>query len=561
MIKTVKYLVLSLGIILMTPTNSQALEVTSDPWTNAGSQYFNSLTKHSPGSVVPDVVYPFLPSGDILDNILASEARKAPDVGAVEGSIVFLAQTFAGKGTSTGVWLWNLGMITIIGGILLSGFLTFQAVSQGRKGIGEGIVGFLTKMVLCIVLFTFVVPNVPSSLIGLSNIITAEIDNWFVGTPGGGGGNRTDAIEAVFKARMYAAQAAAAATAATMAGTAKQTLKDARGDAVARRFASDPVIRAKVDSNMSAEWNEVRQQFNRITQGGSAGTSGESIKEVNELISEKANTLVTDVMARMTQIIGEEVGNPAASGSPSSTGDQELINQMSAAPQTIDYSKFTYPTRLIQTYTYIAFVYLSLSIWGMGFGALVWVALYALPEEWNMGNLLVSGFKGGIAVILGIVLVTIYVCASVQYTKVEADKGILSTAGEIAAFLGQIVSYNFQGMFMGGGGSPPNVGNFVVNMLSGVTGMTTDQFIMGMLILTAPAQAALIVKGGNGVAESAKNALNNQGASSGSISSMMGNWGGSSGVNQSGLWGSSIQASTQNRSDNIRAGFGPVRRN
>lgn len=564
MTKKLLGLVLStLTVIAFTSSNAYALQVEADPWTNKGSPFFSDITKNSKNQVVPNVVYPFLPSGSILDNVLASEARKAPDVGAVEGTVIFLAQTFVGKGSSTGEWLWKIAMVAIIAGILMSGFLTFQAVSQGRKGIGEGITGFLTKLILSIILFTFVVPNVPSSLLGLTNIITAQIANWFTDNPGGAGGSRLDALEAVFKSKMYASQAAAAATAATMAGTAKQTLRDARGDAVAARFNSDPVIRGVLDSNMSAEWSEVRAKFNSVTAGGTAKASGESVKEVNSLISKLANEQVTKVMERMTKIIDEEVGETGG-GTPSSTGDEELKNQMAAAPQSIDYSKFTYPTRLIQTYTYIAFVYLTLSIWGMGFGALVWVTIYSFPEEWNMGNLLTSGFKAGIAVILGVVLVTIYVSASVQYTKVESEKGILDVAREATSFLGQVASWSmgFGSLLFGsGGGSGPNVGNFVVNMLSGVTGMTTDQFIMGMLILTAPAQAALLVKGGNGIAESAKNAMSNQGASSGSIGSMMGNWGGSSGVNQSGLWGSSIQSSMQTRSDVIRGGFSPGRRN
>ena len=560
LILTLTVAITSLGI-----PSAYGLQVEADPWNNKGAPYFADLTKSSKNQVVPNVVYPFLPSGSILDNILASEARKAPDVGAVEGTIIFLAQTFVGKGSSTGEWLWKIAMVAIIAGILLSGFLTFQAVSQGRKGIGEGLVGFVTKLILSIVLFTFVVPNVPSTLLGLTNIITFQIANWFTDAPGGGGGSRVDALEAVFKSKMYASQAAAAATAATMAGTAKQTLRDARGDAVANRFKNDPVIKAVLDDNMSAEWAQVMAKFRSITAGGTAKASGESVKEVNSLISKLANKQVTDVMERMTKIIDDEVGETGG-GSASSTGDEELKNQMAAAPQAIDYSKFTYPTRLIQTYTYIAFVYLTLSIWGMGFGAIVWTALYAFPEEWNLGNLLTSGFKAGIAVVLGVVLVTIYVSASVQYTKVEAEKGIIEVAKEAAGFLGQIASWGmgFGSLLFGGGGgggSGPNVGNFVVNMLSGVTGMTTDQFIMGMLILTAPAQAALLVKGGNGVAESAKNAMSNQGASSGSIGGFTGNWGGSSGVNESGVWGSSIQSSMQTRSDAVRGNFSPGRRN
>lgn len=559
----VKYLGL-IGILWFSPTNAYSLSVKTDPWNNSGSQYFSNLTDAGGGQheLVPNIVFPFLPSGNILSNILASEARNAPDIGAVEGSILFLAQTFMGKGSTAGTWLWTLAMVTIIAGILLSGFLTFQAVSQGKKGIGEGIVSFTTKLVLSVVLFTFVVPNVPSSLIGMSNVITDQIDNWFTDRPAGGGGSRVDALEANFKIRMYAAQTAAAATAATMAATAKQALRDARGDAVANAVRSDSRIRAATDDNYSSEWTQVLNKFNQVTSNGNQNASGESIKEVNEMISKLANKQVDTVMERITSIIDQTVGNPSSPLNQGSTGDEELKNQIAAAPQSIDYSKFTYPARLIQTYCYIAFIYLSLSIWGMGFGAIVWVALYALPEEWNMGNLLVSGFKAGVAVLLGIVLVSIYLAASVSYTKNETEKGALAIAGDLASFLGSWASFSVQNLLFGGGGTPPqSAGAFAMNALSGITGMTPDQFIMGMLILTAPAQAALLVKGGNGVAESAKNALHAQGASSGSIGSMLGSWGGSSGVNASNMSSYSAGSIMQNRSDLIRQNFGPRRSN
>lgn len=559
--KFFKYAII-ISFLFLQQNSAYSLSVKTDAWDNAGKEYFTPVTKNSENKILPDVIYPFLPSGSILANVLASEARKAPDVGAVEGTVIFLAQTFMGKsnGSQTGLILWQIAMVTIIGGLLISSFLTFQAISQGKKGIGEGLIAFVTKLVLTIVLFTFVVPNVPSSLIGVSNVITAQIDNWFTDVNAPGGGNRLDALEAVFLVKMYNSQSAAAATAATMATTARQTLNDARGEAIANSFKNDPKIKAALDSNFSAEWAQVRNKFNKVTATGSKKASGESIKEVNELIAKLAENQVNTVMNRMSEIIDQNVGSPSSLLNPGSTGDAELKNQMLAAPQTIDYSKFSYPARLIQTYTYIAFVYLSLSIWGMGFGALIWVMMYSFPEEWNMGNLLVAGFKGAIGVILGIVLVTIYVTASVQYSKQEAEKGALGVAADIASFLGGVAMWAPAALF-GGGGSPPDVGNLVVRMFSSATGMTTDQFIMGMLILTAPAQAALIVKGGNGVAESAKNAMNNQGASSGSIGGMMGAWGGSSGVNQSGVGGYSIQSATQNRSDNVRAGFRPMPRN
>jgi hypothetical protein len=567
--KGLKYILVAIGLALIALPDAQALAVKTDPFDNAGTSYFRDIVPSGSQDIVPNIVYPFLPSGSILKNALASDVRNAPDVGAVEATIVFLAQAFAGKGSDTGVWLWRIAMVFITAGLLLSGFLTFQAISQGKKGIGEGIVSFLTKIILSIVLFTFVVPNVPPALIGISNVITRQIDSWYIGgTPGSGGTGSLQALEAVFKMKMGAAQAAAQATAVTVAATADRTLRDDRAARVKRRIASDSTVRNALDADFSSEWREVTNKFNRVTARGRRGASGESIKEVNELISKLANQQVTTVMDQITKIIDQEVGSAPSGGgatpSPTSTGDEELKNQMARAPQSIDYSKFTYPTRLIQSYAYLAFVYLSLSIWGMGFGAIVWTMLYSMPEEWNMGNLLVSGFKAGIAVVLGIVLVAIYITAGIHHSNVEATKAAGNGWRDWLSFTGAIPGWGGVGLIADVAGGIARAwrdpGSAVVNFMSRWTEMLPEQFIIGMLIMTAPAQAALLVKGGNGVAESAKNALHNQSASSGSIGSMAGMWGGSAGVNSTGGQGFSAQGIMRNRSDDIRAGFGPGRR-
>jgi hypothetical protein len=87
--------------------------------------------------------------------------------------------------------------------MMLSGFLTWKAVSQGQKGPGEALVSFGVKASVCIILVTFVCANIPPALIGISNSITSSVASWF-----GGSANKeegADLIETTYKNKTQAA--------------------------------------------------------------------------------------------------------------------------------------------------------------------------------------------------------------------------------------------------------------------------------------------------------------------------------------------------------------------
>lgn len=527
-------------------------QIQTDSYNNRGSAIFEDIITRDPtsgaGAILPRAVYPFLPSGDAIQNMIASNVSSAPDIGAVESVIVYLANTFqartgGGSTSASGIWLWRIAVYMAFIGIMLSSWLIWQAVMQGKKSPGEAIIAVLTKVIVVVALMTYVVPNVPPMLIGICDRITSQIDGWFTG---GSGAPGMDLLETTFNTKMGAGQSAAIAVGARLVGAIRDGMPDQRGERIVQRIQDDQDIKDATGGDYSDQWEQVAllYQDSGATSGGTA--DGNSIKDINSQIALNAVALATTVAERIKYHVDQEIGVGTASGvaAPGSktAGDAEVKNQVGRALEGVDFSGLVYPGRILATYAYTAFIYLAISIWGMGFGALFWVALYALPEEWNMGGVLFAGIKGGIAVILGMTLVTIYIAAGVHWTDVEANAAVARNSGNWLGYLGSVLSkFTVMGMATGVAdlavtatsvaGSP---GTLISKVFGEWAGMTPDQFIIGTLIMSAPAQAALIVKGGNGIAESAKTALNAQGASTGSIGAMMGNWGGSAGVNAAG---------------------------
>jgi len=526
-------------------------QIQTDSYDNRGSKLFSGIisrdSKTGKGSILPKIVYPYLPSGDAIQNLTANNVSSAPDIGAAEATIVFLANAFqarAGSGgpSATGAWIWRLAVYMAFIGIMLSSWLIWQAVMQGKKGPGEAIMAMLTKVIVVVALMTFVVPNVPPMLIGICDRITSQIDNWFTGGSGAGG---MQLVKTTFDTKMGQGQSAAIAVAARLTGAIRDGMPDQRGARIIQRIQNDSQIEKALNGDYSDQWDIVRGIYDDATDGGGA-TNGKSIKDINAQIALSAVGLATTVAERIKYHVDREIGigTAAAAAAPGSktAGDEEIKNQIGRALEGVDFSGLVYPGRILATYAYTAFIYLAISIWGMGFGALIWTALYALPEEWNMGGALFAGIKGGIAVILGMTLVTIYIAAGVHWTDAESTAAIARNSGNWLNYLGNLASlFTVPGIAVGAadlGATIASVatspGALISKVFGEYMGMTPDQFIIGTLILSAPAQAAMIVKGGNGIAESAKTALNAQGASTASIGAMAGNWGGSAGVNSAG---------------------------
>jgi hypothetical protein len=527
-------------------------QIQTDAYDNRGSDFFSGIySRHAgtgAGAILPRVVYPYLPSGDAIQNLTANNVSSAPDIGAVEATIVFLANAFqarsgSGGPSASGIWIWRLAVYMCFFGILLSSYLIWQAVMQGKKSPGEGLITMLTKVIVVVALITFIVPNVPPMLIGICDRMTSQIDDWFTG---GSGADGRQLVKTTFNLKMGQGQSAALAVAARLTGAIRDGMPDDRGARIIDRIQNDRAINDALGGNYSQQWRQVEMIYDRATGRSGAAVSGASIKDINAQIALSAVSLATTVAERIKFHVDREIGIGTAAGAAApgskTAGDEEIKNQIGRSLEGIDFSGLVYPGRILATYAYTAFIYLAISIWGMGFGALVWTALYSMPEEWNLGGVLFAGFKGGIAVVLGMALVTIYIAGGVHWSDAEATASVARNSGNWVRYLGAVASwFSIPGIAVGtydllstATSVASSPGAFISKVFGEYMGMTPDQFIIGMLIVSAPAQAAMLVKGGNGIAESAKNALNAQGASTGSIGAMMGNWGGSAGVNASG---------------------------
>jgi hypothetical protein len=527
----------ALGATLLIPQSGFAQtpnNIRTDAYNNQGSSYFSDIVK--PNAILPDIVYPYLPSGAYWNNLGAGDIQNAPAVGAVEAIITFLAKTFEGKASDTGLWMWRICMTLTYMGLLLTGFLTWQSVTTGKKPFNEGFVGYVTKVIVAVALLTYVVPNVPPMLIGISNIITSTLSNWFVGTANN---QDTKTLRAMWGAKMGAGQAAAGAMISTMTNAANGALDKAQAEALIKAVMDDEEVKKVMDpAKWDPQWQEVLAKYNNLGQAAGIGTNPASMRELN--------TFMSGVAGRMPSIVHERITAHAESilGNSTNTGDSEVKKQIAMSTRGLDFTELGYPARAIQIYAYIAFSYLGIAIWGMGYGAMVWVMLYSMPEEWNMGGALFSGVKGGIGIILGVVLVAIYVSSGVNWTDVESAKNAAEAKSLVYDVLlpaAKILAGGASGLIADASTAIASVvadpGGMVMKLFSLWTGITPEQFIIGMLILTAPMQAAMIVKGANGIAEHANKAMHSNTASSQGVAGAFGMQGGSSGANVAGTGG------------------------
>lgn len=150
---------------------------------------------------------------------------------------------------------------------------------------------------------------------------------------------------------------------------------------------------------------------------------------------------------------------------------------------------------------YISFVYIAISIWCLPIAVLMWAAIFSLPTQWGMANILYSGIKVVLTIILTVILVMIY------------------TAGTLSGEAERMKTFELSDLWNDPGGTAMRyiAGNDTTlgSFASFFAGTSTDMLIASMLIFTAPAQAAGIIKGVNGMAESAKQSMMSGGAASG----------------------------------------------
>ena len=546
------------GKAKMTANN---LKAQTDPYNNSGTLIRQGLPVEDE-ALLPDIIYPYLPSGNIIQNWGSKDLRSAPDTAAVEAIIIFMAQSFSGKTSSgqTGALMWRLAVYLTVFGLMLSGFFIFKSVSAGKKGPGEAILALVLKIGMCIMMLLMICPNLPPMMIGLSNYLTDSIDGWFSYTNSKG---KTDSsfLEATYTTKMAAGTAAAG----TMLASLTQALSEAPG--------ADPDLKAAMESALEQieQDSEIKAATNQddTVKNGLATVKAlygmSDARSINVAIAKAAHIPPVVVLDRVRTIVTKELSKTSAS----KTASQPIIEAIAKAPQGMDLTGITYPDRLISTMGYITMAYLALSIWGIGFASLAWVMIYSLPEEWNMGGILFSGIKGGLTILLTVVLVSIYMGASLNWTEVKAEKITTDVPSGLSVMFERaknVLSANVEAV-SSWAGLPWKAADLIKNVLLGASvgdiagqalssffGLTMEQFIIGMLILTAPAQAAMMVKGANGVGESAAKALNANGAAGQGAGGIFGTQAGGTGVTAG---SNASAASIMNARGDNRSWMGP----
>lgn len=481
--------------------------IETDPYENSGGGLFDGI-KAPNGAILPQAVYPYLPSDSTF--WMSGDMKNAPDIGAIESAIIFLAKVFVGEdqGGADGKILWTIARAVVVFGIMLSGYLTFKAVAQGKKGPGEAGLAFVIKCILCIIMLTYVCANIPPVLIGLSNAVTKSVSSWF-------GGGQADALKTVFDTKMNAAHAASLAMHSKLLESL-QVQPDQYKTSVARNIVG--VFQPEADrlfiTQRAADWNTIKQKH----------AKGATNMDINAEISSMARQKVS----QLTQLTMNTAAKTLKTMTDDEQVEQYMTQEVFRAAQGVDVTGLSYPDKAIRMYGYMAFAYIGLSIWGLGIASLIWVMLYALPEEWNMGDILFTGLKACFAVVLTVILITIYMSAATK--QIEKDVDSISTLNETWT---ETLVNAAKGTGSAAASFASNItdpGAMWARTMGFFTGLSLQSIFIGMLILTAPAQAAAMLKGGNGIAEHAKTGMTNSGMSSSSMAGTFGVQGQSSGA-------------------------------
>jgi hypothetical protein len=144
----IKKLTLSLLLCLLASYAHASDSFSVAPDANSGTPFFRAFQQGSEGeagtsynAILPKIIVSYVPSGNLFDTLGNNAAGQAPDLGAVQAIVIYLAQVFQQKASAgaTGKLVWSIPMYFIIFGLFLSGFLTWQAVGQGTQQAASGL--------------------------------------------------------------------------------------------------------------------------------------------------------------------------------------------------------------------------------------------------------------------------------------------------------------------------------------------------------------------------------------------------------------------------------------
>ena len=501
---------------------------------------FYEVTSTKPYDILPNVIKPFVPSGNILTRFATGTPGKPPNIGAVQTILIFLAQAFtgsnnpnstqAGNAGATGFHLWQLCLTGVVAGLLLSGLFVYRDIAAGKLSISDGALPLLGKSLFAMILFQYVCPNVPLILIATTNAITKDISGWVSDT----GQTNTDQImiQSVYLTRAHAGAAQAQGIIYNVEDTIKSTYstEDPRVQKVLYDIWSDPVLNDLSNQNLGPQ-SSYQKDLDAIL--AKAKDPKTTWFDTNQAIGKAGTARPIKAIQRLSELTDRFL----ASMTESKVADTVIKKYLLEAPRTLDLTATTWPSRAVSDAAYAAFAFISLSIWGMGYSSIIWVMLYSMPKEWEMGGILYTGFRRGITIVLACALQTIYIAGSLTYQQqmvADSQKTIVTFHNYQAAAYAGMGGINLGTRYVDSKEVKPDTNNVSFNIKQLLTGdfmgaissaMTTntiEQYIICILIVTAGYQAAEMVKGANGIAEKAKEAMNAAGASSRGIMGMLG---------------------------------------
>lgn len=455
----------------------------------------------NPTQILPKALSNYAPSGSFLDRWGFGAAGTPPNPSAVDTVIMGLVQACIGKSKlSKGIW--GFAMAIVIFGCTLSGFITFKAISAGKESPGLGSVKWLGKTMMAILLVHFVAASIPRTLLSICDSISSEAGEWLPG----GAKITENALYSISQRIKLGYQTQLASWVNEVAVRVKEKYKDS------------PQESAKIEAALMLAAQDMYNEFERA-QGRAM-----LIAKKKDISADDASALISDEFKQgMTEGM-ETFMKQMDKGFASIGADAEIRKNMLGRP-TVDLAGIAYPVKIIRTAIYIAVTYIAISIWGMPLAILMWAAIFSLPSQWGMGNILYSGIKIFFTILLSMILVMIYTSATLsgeqeRLAKLEGWDWInpVEVTKKVIA------------------GTDTKIGSFI----TALSGATTDLIIASILIITAPAQAAAIVKGANGAAESAKNAMMGGGGAYGTQQAM----GGAFGTQGFGFGGSSLGGGT-----------------
>lgn len=494
------------------------LKIETDGRANKESQL--KIFKDQSDLALPHIIEVLVPSSAGINRAGQGAELNGPNAGAVLTIIYALMDASQAKGDA-GKAIWRLAIGLTVLGIALTGFLTFKKVTAGKMGPGEALSSWLGKTILSMLLISVVASHMPYMLVKICDDITGGTN-----PPAQLEQGQKDTVDAMiasvgaqFDAVLYDNVVSAAGVIAKAAENPDSGITLKTKEEIIPALWNGVISTTQSMKDNSGQMNAAiggRFSFSRLKQtlfDPNNGTYGVSIEDINNAIVKSASEAYVKARqdiaknARRILQLPEDGSKPAANAK--GEANWEALGK-AMAPRPINGAAIARPSGVIKMAAYITLVYVAIGIWCLPLAILFWAALSAFPTDWFSG-LLFSGMKVVLGIILTVFLAATFISAGINQTIAKASQ--LERLGTGVMDLGKSI--------VGAGG---NAGGNIMNFALWWSNTTMEEMAITVLILGSPLMAAGIMKGSNGIAETAKKAMLAGGAYGG-VQTLTGNFG------------------------------------